>query len=105
VSRLYEPLHPAILRTIRLVARAGRSRHVPVAVCGEMAADPMLLTLLVGLGLTEFSMAPTAVPLAKQVLRALRASAAREAAGRALRARTVAEVEKALVDSLKPVRG
>ena len=105
VSRLYEPLHPAILRTIRLVARAGRRRGVPVAVCGEMAADPVLLTLLVGLGLTEFSMAPTAVPLAKQVLRALRTSAARQAAGRALRARTVAEVEQALIDSLKPVSG
>ena len=103
VSRLYEPLHPAILRTIRLVTRAGRRRGVPVAVCGEMAADPVLLTLLVGLGLTEFSMAPTAVPLAKQVLRALRVSAAREAAGRALRARTVSEVEQALIDSLKPV--
>ena len=105
VSRLYEPLHPAILRTIRLVTRAGRSHHVPVAVCGEMAADPVLLTLLVGLGLTEFSMAPTAVPLAKQVLRALRVSTAREAANRALRARTVAEVEQALVESLKPMTG
>ena len=53
VSRLYEPLHPAILRMIRLVARAGRRRKIPVAVCGEMAADPVLLTLLVGLGLTR----------------------------------------------------
>ncbi|MGH8721863.1 MAG: phosphoenolpyruvate--protein phosphotransferase, partial [Burkholderiales bacterium] len=49
VSRLYEPLHPAILRTIRLVSRAGRHGRVPVAVCGEMASDPVLLTLLVGL--------------------------------------------------------
>jgi phosphotransferase system enzyme I (PtsI) len=105
VSRLYEPLHPAILRTVRLVARAARRRGVPVGVCGEMAADPVLLTLLVGLGLREFSMAPTAVPLAKQVLRGLRASGARQAAARALRARTVAEVEKALVESLKPVTG
>jgi phosphotransferase system enzyme I (PtsI) len=102
VSRLYEPLHPAILRTIRLVARAGRRRGIPVAVCGEMAADPVLLTLLVGLGLTEFSMAATAIPLAKQVLRGLRAADARRAASRSLRARTSADVEKALMEFLAP---
>ena len=62
VSRLYEPLHPAIIRAIRLVVRAGRHAGIPVAVCGEMAADPVLLTLLVGLGLREFSMAPIGHP-------------------------------------------
>ena len=102
VSRLYEPLHPAILRTIRLVARAGRRRRIPVAVCGEMAADPVLLTLLVGLGLTEFSMASTAIAVAKQVVRGLRASDARKIAGQSLRARTPAEVEKTLTDFLTP---
>ena len=87
VSSLYEPLHPAILRTLRLVARAGRRARHPGHVCGEMASDPALLTLLVGLGLREFSMAPSALPLAKQVLRGLRAADARQAARRALRAR------------------
>ncbi len=102
VSRLYDPLHPAILRVIRLVARAGRWGRVPVAVCGEMASDPVMLTLLVGLGLREFSMAPTAIPLAKRVLRGLRASQAKQAAGRALRARTTAEVERTLIELLAP---
>jgi phosphotransferase system enzyme I (PtsI) len=102
VSSLYEPLHPAILRTVRLVVRAGRRGRIPVAVCGEMAADPALLTLLVGLGLREFSMAPAALPLAKQVLRSLRAADARRAAGRALKARTAAEVEQTLIELLTP---
>jgi phosphotransferase system enzyme I (PtsI) len=102
VSRLYEPLHPAILRVIRLVARAGRRHRVPVSVCGEMAADPVLLTLLVGLGLREFSMAPAAIPLAKQVVRALNAAGASRAARRALRAHTTAEVETALMESISP---
>jgi phosphoenolpyruvate-protein phosphotransferase (PTS system enzyme I) len=102
VSRLYEPLHPAILRTIRLVVRAGRRRRIPVAVCGEMASDPVLLALLLGLGLTEFSMASAAVPVAKQVLRGLRASDARRVAGRALCARTSAEVEEAMTGFLAP---
>jgi phosphoenolpyruvate-protein kinase (PTS system EI component) len=67
-----------------------------VAVCGEMAADPVLLTLLVGLGLREFSMAPIAIPLAKQVLRSLRVKDARAIARSSLRAHTAADVEKVL---------
>jgi len=55
VSGLYEPLHPAILRMILMVRRAARRQRIPVSLCGEMASDPALLTLLVGLGLTEFS--------------------------------------------------
>jgi phosphotransferase system enzyme I (PtsI) len=98
VSDLYEPLHPAIVRTLRTVARAARRRGIPVAVCGEMAADPVVLTLLVGLGLTEFSMAPTAIPLAKQALRGLHAGDAARVAARVIRARTAAEVEQLLVE-------
>ena len=98
VSRVYEPLHPAIIRMLRLVARAGRRRDIPVSVCGEMAADPVLLTLLVGLGLREFSMAPTAIPLAKQILRGLRAGDAATVAARTLRARTATEIEKTLLE-------
>ncbi|MGH7448153.1 MAG: phosphoenolpyruvate--protein phosphotransferase, partial [Longimicrobiales bacterium] len=93
VSRLYEPLHPAILRMIRMVVRAGRRQRIPVAVCGEMASDPVLLTLLVGLGLTEFSMAASAIPVAKQAVRGLRAADARRVASRSLLATTPSEVE------------
>ena len=103
LARLYEPLHPAILRAIRLVVRAGRRARIPVAVCGEMAADPVLITLLVGLGLRELSMAPTAIPLAKRVIRALRASEARTAARRALAGRTAAEIEKNLTELAEPI--
>src|SRR5207237_10348415 len=51
VSRMYEPLHPAILRVLRQVAKGAARRGVPVSVCGEMAADPALLPLPTGLGL------------------------------------------------------
>jgi phosphotransferase system enzyme I (PtsI) len=103
VSRLYVPLHPAILRTLWLVARAGRRRGIPVAVCGEMAADPVVLTLLVGMGLRELSMAPTAIPLAKRVIRGLSASEARVAARLAFRGRTAAEIEKGLNELAQPI--
>jgi len=96
VSRLYEPRHPAVLRILRHVARAARRACRPLSLCGEMAADPGTLALLVGLGVTEFSMTPTAVPLAKRVVRAIRVDEARRASARALRAATVDEVSAAL---------
>jgi phosphotransferase system enzyme I (PtsI) len=104
VSRLYEPLHPAILRVLRQVAKGAGRRGVPVSVCGEMAADPVLLPLLTGLGLREFSMTPAAIPVAKHVVRGIRISDTVRLASRALKAATAAEVEKVLADSLATVK-
>jgi phosphotransferase system enzyme I (PtsI) len=64
-----------------------------------MAADPALLPLLAGLGLREFSMTPAAIPAAKQVVRSLRIADTIRLAGRALKAATVADVEKVLADA------
>ncbi len=96
VSRLYQPLHPAILRMILMVRRAADRRHIPVSLCGEMASDPALLALLVGLGLTEFSMTPAAIPAAKHVLGELRRDELRAVARRILRLATVDEIETEL---------
>jgi phosphotransferase system enzyme I (PtsI) len=100
VSRLYEPLHPAILRLIMMVRRAARRRRIPVSLCGEMASDPALLTLLVGLGLTEFSMTPGAIPVAKQVLSEVRADDLAALARRVLRLPTVDDIERELLAAL-----
>jgi phosphotransferase system enzyme I (PtsI) len=97
VSSLYEPLHPAILRMIVMVRRAATRRGIPVSLCGEMASDPALLTLLVGLGLTEFSMTAGAIPVAKQVLREVRSDDLRALARRVLRLSTVDDIERELV--------
>jgi len=104
VSRMYAPLHPAILRVLRHVARWAKRRGLPVSVCGEMAADPVLLPLLAGLGLREFSMTPASIPLAKQVVRGLRISDTSRLAARALTAATAAEVERVLADSLSTLK-
>ncbi len=61
VASFQDPWHPAVLRLIREVGDAGRSRQKPVGICGEAAADPMLAVVLVGLGATTLSMAPTAL--------------------------------------------
>jgi phosphoenolpyruvate-protein phosphotransferase (PTS system enzyme I) len=100
VSRLYEPLHPAILRVIVMVRRAAARYRIPVSLCGEMASDPALLTLLVGLGLREFSMTPGAIGVAKQVLSEVRSGDLRAMARRILRLRTVDEIEQELLNAL-----
>jgi phosphoenolpyruvate-protein phosphotransferase (PTS system enzyme I) len=61
VNYLYDPLHPAVLRLIRMTIEAGAQRDIPVAMCGEMAGDPRYTRLLLGLGLTDFSMHPANV--------------------------------------------
>jgi phosphotransferase system enzyme I (PtsI) len=58
VNYLYDPLHPAVLQLIRMTIQAGDKAGIPVAMCGEMAGDPRFTRLLLGLGLTEFSMHP-----------------------------------------------
>ena len=105
VSQLYEPLHPAILRVLRQVAKGAGRHGVPVSVCGEMAADPVLLPLLTGLGLREFSMTPAAIAMAKQVVRGITLSDTARLASRALKAATAAEVKKVLAESLATVNG
>ena len=74
VSSLYEPLHPAVLRTIDGVVRAATSHSIPVSICGEMASDPLQALLLVGLGVRELSMSPVAIAGVKAALRAASAS-------------------------------
>jgi phosphotransferase system enzyme I (PtsI) len=61
VNYLYDPLHPAVLQLIRMTIQAGDKAGIPVAMCGEMAGDPRFTRLLLGLGLTEFSMHPGSV--------------------------------------------
>jgi len=97
VSLLYEPLHPAILRLIVMIRRAATQQRIPLSLCGEMASDPGLLPLLVGLGLTEFSMTPGAIAVAKQVLSEQRTDDLRTMARRILKLSTVDEIEQQLL--------
>ncbi|HUC16111.1 MAG TPA: phosphoenolpyruvate--protein phosphotransferase [Acetobacteraceae bacterium] len=73
VAALYDPLHPAVLRLVQFATEAALRTRRSVSVCGEMAADPRFIPLLVGLGLRSFSMNASAVPRVKQAVRGLRA--------------------------------
>jgi phosphotransferase system enzyme I (PtsI) len=88
----YEPASPAVLRLLRRVAVAARRARRPVSVCGEMAGDPLLVAVLVGLGFRSFSMAPAAIPIVKRTLALVESGAAADLARRALRASSAAGV-------------
>jgi len=66
VAHLYNPLHPAVLQLLHMTISAGAKAGIPVAVCGEIAGDPKLTRLLLGMGLREFSMHPAQLLMVKQ---------------------------------------
>jgi phosphotransferase system enzyme I (PtsI) len=71
VAHLYDPLHPAVLRLVQFATEAALRLRMPVSVCGEMAGNPRLVPLLLGLGLRTLSMNASAIPRVKQAVRAL----------------------------------
>ena len=84
VAHLYEPTHPAVLRTLKQIVDEAHRRNVPVEVCGEMAGDPVYAPLLLGLGVDGLSMTPMWLPALKYLIRAMKMSDARELAAEAL---------------------
>ena len=103
VSDRYEPLHPAVLRLLRSVRRGAERRGIPVSVCGEMASDPLLLRLLIGCGLTDFSMTPGALLVARRVVQETSAAEMRRIAARVLTLGTVEEIELFLREAFTAV--
>jgi multiphosphoryl transfer protein len=93
VAHLYNPMQPALLRMIRQVAEAGRRAGKPVAVCGEIASDTRLAPILVGLGVDELSMTPTALLAVRTALKEYPKEKLTELAEKVCSMSTVAEVE------------
>jgi phosphoenolpyruvate-protein kinase (PTS system EI component) len=92
LADLATTLQPSVLRLIDIVARAARARGLHVAVCGEAAADPRCIAILVGLGVDELSVAPASIATVRARVAALDPAAAAELARRALEAPTAAAV-------------
>ena len=105
VSDRYQPLHPAVLRLLRQVRRAAMREAIPVSLCGEMASDPLLLRLLIGCGLTEFSMTPGALSVARRVVRETNVGQMARLAARVLTLGTVEEIEQFLNDAFASPAG
>jgi phosphocarrier protein FPr len=99
VAALTDALHPPVLRLIREVADAGAAHGTPVAVCGELASEPLAVPLLVALGVDELSVSPPLVPAIKEAVRAVDGSAAAALAERALEADSAAAVRSLLAEA------
>jgi phosphotransferase system enzyme I (PtsI) len=100
VANLYQPTSPAILRLISKVVDAGRSAGVPVSMCGEMAADPLMVPVLLGIGLEKFSMAPQSAPVVRALVRQLSYRESVNLARQACKMATARDVEEFLLERL-----
>ncbi len=92
IAHLYEPTHPAIVRLIKTTVDAAHAQKICVSVCGEMAGEPVLAPLLLGLGVDELSAAPSLVPPVKFVIRRLKLNEAKELAGFALQCESASQI-------------
>ena len=93
VSELYQPLHPAVIRTLRQIVEAARRADIPLSLCGEMAADPLQACFLLGIGFRELSMGADSIPRVKESLRAVSAAKASQTALECLDLATAEEIE------------
>lgn len=84
IAHLYEPTHPAVIRTIRQIVKEAHRKGIKVSVCGEMGGDPIYTPLLLGLGVDELSMTPPSVPNVRYIIRAMKMSDAVKLAEKAL---------------------
>jgi phosphotransferase system enzyme I (PtsI) len=92
LAPLYNPFHPAVVRLLEKTAHAGRDAGIEVGVCGELAAHPLGVFLMIGLGIVALSVAPSALPEVKKVVRSVPAAEARAAVTQALHCATPDEV-------------
>ncbi len=92
VSHLYEPTHPAIIRLIKLTVEAAHKRGIWAGVCGEIAGDPVLVPLLLGLGVDKLSTAPTVIAPVKYIIRRLKLSEAQALAEFACQCESPSEI-------------
>ena len=98
VNYLYEPLHPAVIRMIKHVVDVGHHMGIPVAMCGEMAGEPLYTMILLGLELDELSMNPLAIPKMKMLIQQSSRIEARRLVQRVLRMTSAEEVRKYVID-------
>src|ERR1019366_3132922 len=92
VSHLYEPTHPAIIRPIKMTVDAAHANGIWVGVCGEIAGDPVLAPLLLGLGIDELSAAPSAIDSVKYMIRRVKNEEVRQLADFALLCESPSEI-------------
>jgi len=99
IAYLYDPLHPAVLRMINMTVEAGNRTGRPVSVCGEMAADPLSVFMLLGFGIDHLSMSPVSIAQIKDLVRSVAYEDARQLARAALACESAQEVRKVALEA------
>jgi len=94
VAYMYEPLDPAVLRFLKRVSDAARHANIGLAMCGEMAGDPLYATILLGMGFKQLSMNVASIPWVKKVVRSIRMQDAVELASLVMQQSTAALARK-----------
>ncbi|MBI9109036.1 MAG: phosphoenolpyruvate--protein phosphotransferase [Spirochaetales bacterium] len=94
VAYLYEPLHPGVLRLLRTIIEGAHSESIPVAMCGEMAGDPYMAVILLGLGLDVFSMSSFSIPEIKNIIRSVSMAQAEELVGTIFEMKSYKEIDR-----------
>jgi phosphotransferase system enzyme I (PtsI) len=97
IAHLYNPLHPAVLGSLELVASVTLKNDLTTFICGEMAAHPIHSAVLVGMGFRHLSMTPLAIPVIKKLLRSFTVSELEEAVSELLQQEVLSDIEQ-LVD-------
>ena len=92
IAHLYEPAHPAVVRTLQQIIREAHKADVTVGVCGEMGGDPVFTALLIGLGIDTLSMTPPLIPAVKYIVRATSMADAKKLAAKVLAMDSAKEV-------------
>ncbi len=100
VSYLYQPLHPATLRTIKLVVDAAHQAGIEVSLCGEVASDPFCVPILLGMGIDSLSLTPQAIPGIKRIIRQTNMHDCRKLLKDVLECRTVSRINNLVMDNI-----
>ncbi|MDH5542134.1 MAG: phosphoenolpyruvate--protein phosphotransferase [Nitrospinota bacterium] len=104
VAMIYEPLHPAVIRTLQIIIRSANESNIPVSVCGQMSADPVYSYLLTGMGkVDDLSMESHSIPKVKKFLRSISSEDARNDVAKIMQMSRIKDIRKYLVNKLSPL--
>ncbi|CCO22783.1 phosphoenolpyruvate--protein phosphotransferase [Maridesulfovibrio hydrothermalis] len=100
VSYLYQPLHPAVVRSIKYVVDAGHRAGIGVSLCGEVASDPYCVPILMGMQIDSLSLTPQAIPGIKRILRQLNMQECKQLLKEVLNCRTVSSINRLVTENI-----
>lgn len=103
VSRIYSPSNPAVLQLIKMTIASANQNNIPVSLCGEIAGDPIYIPLLMGFGLTEFSLNSHSIPFVKNLIRSMTWNDIEKITAEAMALHTAEEIHNTMMNAVKKI--